>query len=294
MPNTVVPAATKSDEFVVFVANALLDAYELNGDQRCFNMATSAANYILNDLYWAEDDITACFSYPLPSSKTPVHNANFLGSALLCRIYKHCGETKFLEAALKVTRYSATRQQDNGAWNYGESMSQRWVDNFHTGYNLCALRSISENVQTREFDSNIRHGFEFYRNHFFRYDGAPKYFNDRTYPVDIHSVAQSIVTLLAFKDLDENSVGLAHTVFRWAVAHMWDERGYFYYQVLPFFTSKISYMRWSQAWMLLALSTLIDDVMNQSAAGGEQIRQREIPVSCASEGHCTDTGPELT
>ena len=36
-----------------------------------------------------------------------------------------------------------------------------------------------------------------------------------------------------------------------------DERGYFYYQVTPYYKNKISYMRWSQAWMLLALSTLL-------------------------------------
>jgi hypothetical protein len=41
-------------------------------------------------------------------------------------------------------------------------------------------------------------------------------------------------------------------------AHMWDEQGYFYYQVLPYYKNKIPYMRWSQAWMLLAVSTLLE------------------------------------
>jgi hypothetical protein len=241
-----------------FVANALLDAYERCGDSRYLDTAASAAEYLLNDLYWTEDDSTACFAYPVPSSRSRVHNANFLGAALLCRIYKHCGEKKFLEPALKVARYSAAKQNGDGSWYYGESPAQRWVDNFHTGYNLCALRSISEYADTSEFEAHIRRGFEFYRKHFFREDGAPKYFYDRTYPIDIHSVAQGIITLLAFKDLDENNVSLANSVFRWAVTHMWDEQGYFYYRVFPFFTGKISYMRWSQAWMLLALSTLLE------------------------------------
>jgi hypothetical protein len=42
------------------------------------------------------------------------------------------------------------------------------------------------------------------------------------------------------------------------MANMWDERGYFYYRVLRFLTIRISYMRWSQAWMLLALTTLLE------------------------------------
>jgi hypothetical protein len=242
-----------------FVANALLDAYESGGESRYLGMAASAAEYILNELYWTEDDSTACFAYPLPSSRTRVHNANFLGAAFLCRIYKHCGEKKFLEPAMKVARYSAAQQRDDGSWDYGESPTQCWVDNFHTGYNLCALQSISQYAETTKFDAHTRRGFEFYRNHFFREDGAPKYFHDRTYPIDIHSVAQSIITLVAFKDLDENNVSLAYAVFQWAMANMWDEQGYFYYRVYPYFKSKIPYMRWSQAWMLLALSMLLEE-----------------------------------
>jgi hypothetical protein len=259
-----------------FVANALLDAYEQGCevkmsyapsavglqpstfDALCLEMAIGAAEYILNELYWTEDDSIACFSYPLPSLRTRVYNANLLGAALLCRVAKHSGEKKFLEPALKVARYSANKQRDDGSWEYGESTVQRWVDNFHTGYNLCALQSISQNAETSEFETHISHGFEFYRKHFFREDGAPRYFHNRTYPIDIHSVAQSIITLLTFKDLTGNSVRLAYDVFRWAITNMRDGQGYFYYQVLPFYTNKIPYMRWSQAWMLLTLATLLE------------------------------------
>lgn len=255
-----VPRGSPNLVCTVFVANALLDAYELNREDDCLKMAISAAEYILNELYWTKDDATGCFAYPLSSSRTPVHNANFLGAALLCRIYKQSGEKRFLEPALTVARYSVSKQNDDGSWDYGESSTQCWVDNFHTGYNLCALRSISQYAETPEFDSHIRRGFEFYRGHFFRDDGVPKYFHNRTFPIDMHSVAQSIITLLTFKDLDENNVSFAFTVLKWAMTHMWDERGCFYYQVLPIGTNRISYMRWSQAWMLVALSSLLNEL----------------------------------
>jgi hypothetical protein len=261
-----VPKGAPNLVCTVFVANALLDVYETNHNSRCLTMATSAAEYILNELYWTEGDVSAGFSYPLPSMRGGVHNANFLGAALLCRIYKHSGEKKLLDPALKVARYSAAQQHADGSWDYGEAYSQRWVDNFHTGYNLCALRSICEYAGTSEFESHICRGFEFYRNHFFREDGAPRYFHNRTYPIDIHSVAQSIITLLAFRDLDENNVSLALAVYRWAMNHMWDKQGYFYYQTLSFYKIRISYMRWSQAWMLLALSTLLEHG-SQAATG---------------------------
>ncbi|OEU69350.1 MAG: hypothetical protein BA863_10175, partial [Desulfovibrio sp. S3730MH75] len=241
-----------------FVANALLDAYETNRESRYLKMAVSAGEYILNELYWTEDESIASFSYPLPLLRTRVHNANFIGAALLCRIYKYSGDNKFLAPALKVARYSSAKQHDDGSWDYGEFSTQRWSDNFHTGYNLCALRSICQYGGTSEFEAHIRRGFEFYTKHFFTEHGAPKYFHDRTYPIDIHSVAQSIITLLALRDLHEGNVNLAHSAIRWAMTHLWDERGYFYYRKLRCCTIKIPYMRWGQAWMLLALSTLLE------------------------------------
>ena len=254
----VVPRGEPNLVCTSFVANALLEAYERYGESRYLSIATSAAKYILNELYWAEDNSAACFAYPLSSSRERVHNANFLGAALLCKVYKHSNEDKVLEPAMKVARYSAAKQSEDGSWDYGEASSQRWIDNFHTGYNLCALRAISEDAGTSEFEPHIRRGFEFYQKHFFEVDGAPRYFHDRAYPLDIHSAAQSIITLLALKDLAANATTLAYDVFRWAMAHLWDDKGYFYYRVYPFLTSKIPYMRWSQAWMLLALSTLLE------------------------------------
>jgi hypothetical protein len=273
---TLVPRGAPNLVCTTFVANALLDAYEhgceakMSGassetilqpptsDPLCLAMAISASEYILNELYWTDGNSNVGFSYPFPSLRSKTHNANFLAAALLTRVYKISGEQQFLETALSVARYSAGKQHDDGSWDYGESSTQGWIDNFHTGYNLCALRFISEYAGTSEFELHIRRGLEFYRKNFFREDGAPKYFHHRTYPLDIHSVAQSMITLLALKDLDPNNITMAHDVFRWAMAHLWDEKGYFCYRVYPFMKSKISYMRWSQACMLLALSALLE------------------------------------
>jgi hypothetical protein len=252
---SVVPRWTPNLVCTTFVANALLDAYEQYHDARCLNMAADAAEFIVNELHWTDGN-QAGFSYPLRSERTHIHNANFLGSALLCRVSRLTGNDTLVEPALEVARCSAGQQHDDGSWDYGNGPNQRWIDNFHTGYNLCALQSIGRDLGTSEFDSCVARGFDFYRAHFFREDGAARYFHNRTYPIDVHSVAQSIITLLAFRDRDPGSVPLARSVYRWAMEHLWDERGFFYYRVLRFGTIRTSYMRWSQAWMLLALSTL--------------------------------------
>ena len=107
-----------------FVGNALLDAFESLGDSQYLDMAASAAKYIHDELLWTGPEVSASLSYPVASSRVPVHNANFLGAAFLCRVFRHSGETGLLDDALKVARYSASRQHDDGSWDYGESPNQ--------------------------------------------------------------------------------------------------------------------------------------------------------------------------
>jgi hypothetical protein len=273
-----------------FVASALLDAYDQTDEPRCLNMALSAAEYLLNELYWTKNNSPiAGFAYPLPSVRSHIYNANFLAAALLCRVYHHTREDKFLGPALKAARYSAAQQNADGSWYYGEAPSQQWIDNFHTGYNLCALQTIGRYAGTTEFESHLQRGLRFYRKHFFREDGAVRYFHNLNYPVDIHCVAQSIITLLAFRDLDPSHERLAGSVFQWAMDHMWDDRGFFYYRVHRFFTVRTSFMRWSQAWMLLAIATLLRESDAAFKVSGATIPgiQRKQPATVASPSNCS-------
>lgn len=249
----------------MFVGSALLDLFDHRHEEQCLTMARSAADYLLAELYWTKGDTIAGLSYPLPSMRHQVHNANLLGAAFLCRVYRLTGELKYLDPALRIARYSASAQHDDGSWAYGEAATQQWVDNFHTGYNLCALQEIDRLLGTNEFETRISRGFTFYKSHFFREDGAPRYFHNKTYPIDIHCAAQSIITLLAFRKQDPANVPFALEVFQWAKAHMWDERGFFFYRVLRGCTIRTSYMRWSQAWMLLALATLLSELFEEPA-----------------------------
>ena len=254
---SLVPRGSPNIICSTFAANSLLDAYERWGDSGHLQAAISTAEFILNVLFWRKSRLEACFGYT-PLGRDEIHNANLLGAALLCRISRVAGRKEFLQPALEAARYSVSRQHEDGAWDYGEASSQRWIDNFHTGFNLVALRRIGEYGETKEFETAVRRGLIYYRDHFFRADGRPRYYHDAAFPIDIHSVAQSIITLLSFEDKDGGNLQLADSVLGWAMANMWDARGYFYYQQRPAFTVRTSFMRWSQAWMLLALATFLE------------------------------------
>jgi hypothetical protein len=268
----VVPSGAPNLVCTTFVAESLIDAYDYSGDGRCLRMAVNAAEYVLNELYWADNGASG-FSYPLPSLRSQVHNANFMAAALLCRVHRYTGEEKFLRPAMRVARYSVTKQHPDGSWRYGEGRTQQWIDNFHTGYNLCALQAISRFAATNEFEGAVWRGFEFYRDHFMLEDGSVRYFHDRRYPIDSHCVAQSVLTLLAFQDSDRKNLLLAHSVLRWALGHLWDERGFFYYRLLRWGTNRISYMRWSQAWMVLAIAALLDDLRRGAMGPAREFRE---------------------
>jgi hypothetical protein len=84
----------------------------------------------------------------------------------------------------------------------------------------------------------------------------PKYYDNRTYPIDIHCPGQLFVTLSRLDKYNEYK-DLADKVMQWTISNMQDKQGYFYYQLKKGISSKISYMRWSNAFMFNAMSHYI-------------------------------------
>jgi hypothetical protein len=216
-------------------------------------VARGACDFILRDLHTlrpSADEL--CFSYT-PLDQRFVHNANMLGAWLLAAVYTRTRESALAEAAIAAARFTARRQRADGSWVYGISRRDGWVDNFHTGYVLVALNRVGACLKTGEFDSVVRAGYEFWKTHMFESGDIPKYHPDRTYPIDIHSVAQAILTFLEFEPLDPEAGGRAARVALWAIQNMRDPKGFFQYQLHRSFRIGIPYMRWSQAWMQQAL-----------------------------------------
>jgi hypothetical protein len=240
----------------VFAASALLDAFDLLGVEKYLRMATGAAQYANETLYW-ENGNCAGFGYPTRATQTPVHNANLLGGALLCRVARYSGQRSLIDRALKVARYTVSKQRPDGSWLYGEAPNQGWIDNFHTGFNLSALRVIADCAEVDEFEAAIRRGFEFFEDHFITSDGVARYFHNKTYPIDIHCIAQSLLTLTEFRHLNPQATRLAGAVYRWTMNNLWDDSGFFYYRKLQGLTIRTPYMRWSEAWMALALASVL-------------------------------------
>lgn len=251
-----VPAYTPNIICTSFGGNALLDYYEAAGGEKHLDAAASAAQFLMHGLpiTWSGD--SACISYT-PLAPSTVHNASLLGAAFMARLYRHRPDPELKRIAMAAARYSIEKQRGDGAWPYGESPTQQWIDGFHTGYNLCALKVIHRMCPEPWIADSMRKGFAFYRANFFENDCIPKYFHNSTYPIDVHSIAQSIITLLEFPEMDPGGRDLAGRIAAWALANFRSPDGSFHYQHGKIYSNKISYMRWSQAWMLQALSSIL-------------------------------------
>lgn len=234
-----------------FIANAFLDAYENFSDEEHLKIARSSCDFILNDLNRSYENETFCWSYS-PHDNTQIFNATMLGSRLLARVYTFTNETELLDEAERSVRFVINRQNDDGSWVYGALPSQRWIDSFHTGYNLECLYEFMKFSRVNRYQENFEKGLQFYKQNFFLDDFTPKYYHGKIYPIDIHSSAQAIICFVKFGDLD-----FAKNIAVWTIENMQDKSNFFYYQKRRLYTNKIPYMRWSQAWMMYALTTLM-------------------------------------
>jgi len=247
------PRGTPNVVCTVFAAHALLDWYERTGSETVLQMAMSCCRFLLDRINRTRDGEGHCFSYT-PLDHSQVHNVNLLAAELLARTFTKTGIEEYREAAEHAARFTLARQLSDGSWRYGEARSQPWIDSFHTGFVLVSLKQLIENLNESGWKAALEVGYEFYEKRFFLADGTPGYYHDRLHPLDVHSAALGVITFVEMTDLMPNAKAMAGRVVRWAIDNLQDPAGFFYFERHRFWTNKISYMRWAQAWMLYALS----------------------------------------
>ena len=214
-------------------------------------MILGAAEFVRKDLRRSFNGEDFCFSYS-PMDEQKVLNASMKGVRILMQAYAINKDNDLVEEAERAVRFVGKNQRDDGSWAYAVGDSRKWSDSFHTGYILDSLKDFIEISGKNDYSLNLDNGFNFFRNNFIGEDGFPRYYNDSKYPADCTSGGQIILTLLKFNCIQE-----AIRVAEWMVDNMQDKSGYFYYQQHRYYTNKISYMRWSNAWMYVSLCKLL-------------------------------------
>ena len=254
--NFFLPRGMPTVVWTSLIGHAFLDAYASSGHKEFLAVAASACEHLLHDVKTTPDGASACVSYT-PIHNSQVHNANTLAASLLARTYSYTGNQDYRLLAEKAVTYTACHQRPDSSWYYGEASYYHWIDNFHTAYVLDSFKHYIDSTGDDRFEQNMMNGYIYWKDAFFLPDGCPKYYNDKTRPIDIQCCSQAIDTLVFFHDRDPESISLAHKVAYWTIEHMQDMSGYFYYRRYSLnVVNKTPTLHWGQATMLCALAGL--------------------------------------
>lgn len=233
-----------------FVSKAIFDYAKIIKDEELEKESLDSA-YFINNFLYSEKNAKYNFKY-VPNSETLVFNANLFGCHWCLIAGIKYNDLELINKSQKAIKYTIENQLPDGSWTYGDRNHHKWIDGFHTGYNLEILSKINKILKNDEIKNSILKGYNYYFNTFILKDGKVKYYNNSIYPLDVHSYSQAILTIL---EIDRSQKEMLTKIIKSLFLEMYlkkEER--FIYQKNRFYQNKINYFRWTQAWAYYALS----------------------------------------
>lgn len=256
-PGFYAPAGTPNAVVSAFACEALLDAYARDHDPRWLQAVDEAVAFCMHDLVRLKDTPEElCVSYmPLPM-RMRVLDVSILIASVLARHAQASGSERHLPEARRLLRYVMRQQTPYHAWWYTDPPGDSRIrhDNYHTGFILDALWRWMQVTGEDEHAPRYWAGLDYYRRQLFSDAGEPHWMNDQRFPFDVHGAAQGILTFARHPD---RYPGFAHRVAAWALDHLYHPEGRFHYQRRRWYTRRITFMRWCNAWMARALAVLL-------------------------------------
>lgn len=270
-PQKVLPKYSPSVVASAFVGRGLFDYYQQTKDHMAVDMLEGICRFVLEDLTRTETENGICFSYTTVKNDC-CFNASLLGAEILAKTYSITKNDSYKELALKAIDFAIHYQKDDGRWNYNVNLDtgkeQLQVD-FHQGYVLDSIYETAKYCGAKDnmYQESFAKGLSFYFEEQVLENGQTPWRLPRKWPVEIHNQAQMIIMLSKYGLNTPELKAKLERVIDYTISNMQDKEGFFYYQKHSFYTIKIPYMRWSQAWMFLALSTYLR--CTEQATAGE-------------------------
>lgn len=262
-PGGALPAFTPSVVVTSFVIDGIYEYFRITGKVSAAEAIHSAAKYINTDIPITNLPEGISFAYT-SQSKGCCYNASLLAAEILAKSDFIGNKTEFNKLTNMAVDFVLAKQKADGEWWYSynpETDSERNQIDFHQGFILVSLNNIFElsEVKSDRVERAIVNGLKYYRNIQFFNNGRSLWRIPKKWPVEIHNQAQGIITFSRLRKFDKSYQDFSKIIANWTVENMQSPKGYFYYKKTPFFMNKIPYMRWSQAWMLLALAEILEN-----------------------------------
>ena len=244
-------------------AAAILDYYCKNKENKELEkILLSVKEFFINKLLVNNNDAVFFKYHPNDNEYECTYNASLIAARYIAKLNWVLGIGSHKSILKKCYRFIQSRQKSNGSWALKidlRSGKEKVQIDFHQGYILDSILDYLIYVDWDEYlYETYRKGLKFYHKKQFNEIGKSVYRFPRKYPIDIHNQAQGIITFSRAEKFDPEYKKFAKTIGKWTVDNMQSPLGFFYYQKYPILTNKIPYLRWAQAWMLYALSHIIE------------------------------------
>lgn len=254
-----IPRDTPSVVVTGTVGDAWLDHYELTSSADSLQTANDIAEFVLHGLNRSVDENhLVCFSYT-PLDRYRVHNANLFAAAFLARLFALTEEPKYRRVALKAVSYTLSEQNPDGSFYYWGSETPTIIDHYHTGFVLRHLDTVRRSLPEESIVAALTRAYDYYLKQMFTDEFVPLFTADSLYPIDIHSCAEAILCLCQLGP-DFGGVDRIAPVVEFVQERMRTAEGWYIAEIRRRCWGeqrvKVPYMRWSQAWMLLAFARL--------------------------------------
>ncbi|MGD8779520.1 MAG: hypothetical protein PVH88_11240 [Ignavibacteria bacterium] len=237
------------------VTHGLLDYYKISGNSKSLEMCIDAANGLLNESGYdnISDDIISLYYSPL--DKKYVYNSDIMAASFLYRLNQIHPKKEYIEFANKLINFVISGQNEDGSWIYADKRGEQridTIDNRHTSFVLEAFQIINDIRKDNSLTDVIEKGKKYYLGNLFE-GPIPKWSPQKTYPIDIHDIANAIITLTKLGEIEK-----AEAVFDFALEKMFNGRDQFYYKLFADGrVNKTVFIRWGQAWMYKAIAEYI-------------------------------------
>lgn len=262
-PKKHLPAFAPTVVATGFVVKGLWEYHQLTGDSLAKQLILDAGKFVVNDLPRTELKNGISFSYS-PYFPDVCYNASLLGAEILARAYALNGDETYKRLAVAATEFVVGQQHADGHWKYSfepDSGVERHQVDFHQGYVIDSIAYVMQLTghQPAHWPEAVHKGLRYFHDVQFHADGRGLWRIPKEYPTEIHNQSQGILTLNRWRALSPETAPRAKTIADWTIRHMQDPKtGHFYYRQYPHHTNRISFMRWSNAWMMLALAELVN------------------------------------
>jgi len=261
---TLIPTGTPCGTVSAVCGDALWQLHAATGEPRYADACRRICDGFLADhtlLRQAPDRL--CFSYT-PVDEWLVHNLNLLVAEFLARVGEADGRDDYLDLARQACNYTLAEQRPDGSIPYWGTAFDRTFrsDHYHSGFEIRALHGLWKTTGWTDVRDARDRYYEYYRSGFFGDDGAPWRDPNSADRIDIHGCAEALICNAELADVFDDAAARLADATRWSIEHMQERDGHFIHQIRrrdggTRHRDTIPYIRWSQAWMMRALSAAL-------------------------------------